>query len=63
MAVLVFDRLVALAGTFAQSFKIKYLNFSPCVLDYPGFLKGTRNGSHAGPLDTKHLSQKFLRER
>jgi hypothetical protein len=62
LPVLLFDGLIALARGFAQSFYIKYLYVAAGVLDYAGFLKGARNGCHARPPDTKHLSQKFLGE-
>jgi hypothetical protein len=63
LAVVLFDRFVALAGAFVQTFNIQYFYFAAGVLDHPGFLKSARNGSYARPSDTKHFSQKFLRER
>jgi hypothetical protein len=63
LAVLLFNCFVALAGAFAQTFNIKYFYFAAGVLDHPGFLKSARYGGYAGPSDTKHLSQEFLRER
>ena len=63
MAMLLFDCLVALAGGFAQTFKIEYLDFTPRVLNHPRFLERARDCSHAGSPDAQHLSQKLLRER
>jgi hypothetical protein len=63
LAVLLFNRFVALAGAFAQTFNIAYFNFAAYVLNNPSFVKSARNGSHPRTPDTKHFSQKFLRER
>ena len=63
LAVLLFDRFVALAGGFAQSFNIKYFYLAAGVLDHPGLLKRARDGRYARPPDTEHFSQKFLGER
>ena len=63
MVILPFNRFVALTGAFAQTFDIKYFYLATGVLDHSGFLKRACNGRYAGPPNTEHFSQKFLRER
>ena len=63
LAVLFFDRFVALACALPQTFNVKDFYFAASVLDHSGFLKSPRHARHAGAPNAKHLSQKFLRER
>src|SRR4051812_19108595 len=62
LAVLYFNRFVALAGAVPQSLDVQYFYSSARVLYRSRFLQGVCNAGHARSTDTKHLCQKFLRE-
>jgi hypothetical protein len=56
LAVLFFNRLVALAGAFAQTVNIKYFDFAAPVLNQSCFLKSARHSAYTGALDPQHFS-------
>lgn len=62
VAILLFDRFIALARTFAQTFNVEDLDFSARVFDHASFLQSACNGGDARPPDAKHLSQELLGE-
>ena len=58
-----FDRAVALAAAFPQSFHVQDANIAPPVLDQPCLLQRPGDNRNARPPDADHLSKKLLRER
>src|SRR4030081_440024 len=56
------DRSVAFARGVLQAFRVHDLNLAAGIFDQTRRLQGVSDRGHAGPSDSQHLREVFLRE-